>query len=171
MIAECVNAFETRFGRKCYAAIASGGLMKTVDWSAGGSGVPLNESFWVARVCCVKHGAAIVSAFFAFAAVDVLGREQGDSRMAMLDVVPCKEAAAVRTSLFDICKGARESRAILQRFVVRLDERIIFGNVRPRTAFYDAEVSEECGRVKHTLAHVFDDGINAFGNGGEILNL
>jgi len=42
---ECVNAFETRFGRECYAAIAAGGLVKTVDWSAGGSGVPLTNRF------------------------------------------------------------------------------------------------------------------------------
>ena len=42
---ECINAFETRFVRECYTAIASGGLMKTVDWSAGGSGVPLTNRF------------------------------------------------------------------------------------------------------------------------------
>lgn len=73
----------------------------------------------------MKHGAALLSAFFGSSAVDVLGREQGNSRMPMLGVVPCKEATAIRASLFDICEGTRESWAILERFVVRLDERII----------------------------------------------
>jgi len=42
---ECVNVFQTSFGRECYAAIALGGLMNTVAWSAGGSGVPFTNRF------------------------------------------------------------------------------------------------------------------------------
>ncbi len=40
---ECVNLFETGFVNKCYAAIGSGGLIKTVSSSAGGSGVPFTK--------------------------------------------------------------------------------------------------------------------------------
>jgi len=40
---ECVNLVETGFVNKCYAAIGSGGLMKTVGSSAGGSGVPFTK--------------------------------------------------------------------------------------------------------------------------------
>jgi len=47
---ECVNVFETSFGRECYAAIALGGLMNTVAWSAGGSGVPFTNRFEL-RAC------------------------------------------------------------------------------------------------------------------------
>jgi len=42
---ECVNVFQTSFRRECYAAIALGGLMNTVAWSAGGSGVPFTNRF------------------------------------------------------------------------------------------------------------------------------
>ncbi len=41
--AECVNLFETTFGKECYAAAGSGGLMKTVGARAGGSGLPFTK--------------------------------------------------------------------------------------------------------------------------------
>jgi len=112
--------------------------------------------------------AMLRSAFFASSAVDVLGRERGDPHMPMLGVVPCKEATAIRASLFDICEGTRESWAILERFVVRLDERIIVGHVRPRTTLYDAEVSEElrqrlrCHGCAAVAVNDKSAGINAF---------
>ena len=37
---ECVKLSETTCRKKCYAAIDSGGLIKTVGLSAGGSGLP-----------------------------------------------------------------------------------------------------------------------------------
>ncbi len=43
--AECVKLFETTVSSKCYAAIVSGWLMKTVGSSAGGSGVPFTKRF------------------------------------------------------------------------------------------------------------------------------
>ncbi len=42
---ECVKLFETTVSSKCYAAIVSGWLMKTVGSSAGGSGVPFTKRF------------------------------------------------------------------------------------------------------------------------------
>ena len=41
--AECVKLFETSFAKECYAAMGSGGLMKTVGARAGGSGVPFTK--------------------------------------------------------------------------------------------------------------------------------
>ena len=40
---ECVKLFETSFAKECYAAMGSGGLMKTVGARAGGSGVPFTK--------------------------------------------------------------------------------------------------------------------------------
>jgi len=42
-VPECVKLFETSFAKECYAAMGSGGLMKTVGARAGGSGVPFTK--------------------------------------------------------------------------------------------------------------------------------
>ena len=56
----------------------------------------------------------------------------------------------------DICEGTRESWAILERFVVRFDERIIVGHVRPRTNLYSEELRQ---RLRcHGCAGVAVDG-------------
>ncbi len=103
----------------------------------------VHETLRVACVRRLKDAATRLPALINSTAVNVLGRQQSDSRVAMLRVVPCKESTAVCTSLFDVLKSTRIGRAVLQRLIVRLDEWVVVRYVRSRSALHDAEICEE----------------------------
>jgi len=79
------------------------GLVDEDGWfERGWFGRAVHEAIWVARVCRLKHIAARLPPLINSTEVNVLRREQSDSGVAMLGVVPCEESAAVRASLFDV---------------------------------------------------------------------
>ena len=55
----------------------------------------------------------------------------------VLVIGPSDEIIAVRAGVFEGAKACRESRAIRQRFIIRLGVRIIVGDMRSAVSFGD----------------------------------
>ena len=108
--------------------------LRRVDEDGGSEGRRFRRAFhearWIACVCRLKNDTALIAAILGATAVNVFRRKQSDSGMAMFHVVPGEESAAIRTSLFDICKRSGKGGAVLERLVMRLDKRVVVGDVR-----------------------------------------
>ena len=82
--------------------------------------------------------------------VDIGRREQRDSRVTMLMVVPVEEGLAVGTRVFDADEACRDVGAVLQRLELRLRVRVVVGGVRGAVQFqtnvidYNRPMQEMC---------------------------
>jgi hypothetical protein len=93
--------------------------------------------------CGPKDGGAFVGPLSSEAVVYVVGREETDAAVAVLAVVPGEEVDAVRSCVLRRSEAFREIGTILEGLELRLGERVVVGDVRPRMTAHDTEIGEQ----------------------------
>jgi hypothetical protein len=108
-------------------------------------GMPGHESFGMACIGAAQHGLAALDHGVGVAVVQDLGREQTDTAVPMLPVVPREEGLAEAASTLDRAEALRELRSILEGLELALREGVVVGDVRPAVGFGNAQVAEQAG--------------------------
>jgi len=100
-----------------------------------------NEPFWMSGPRCMKNVPARRDTPLDKAVVDVAWRQQREPRVPMLFVVPGKERATEVAALLEVGEEGRKAGPVLERFELRLTERVVVRDVRPRAALRDSEMA------------------------------
>lgn len=103
----------------------------------------MDEALGVCRVGGVEHALAGIEYGAGAAEVDVGRREESERLVMVLVVIPLEEGTVVRDGRADVVETAREVGTVLERLELRLGERVVVGDVRPRVALRHAQVGEE----------------------------
>ena len=116
--------------------------MPTISGSAGGYRVLALEALGRRPLGCGEHGGALSLHGGSLAEVHRRRRHVTDAGVVMPVVVPDEEATQVSTRVLYAVEARGEVRPVLERLELRLRERIIVGNPRPRERRRHPEIDE-----------------------------
>ena len=105
-----------------------------------------NEPLGMTLVSGIENDLPFGDKLSGLAVVDGCRCHQAQAGMAVLVVVPGKEALAETARILNRSKAVRVSRAVLQSFEVRLREGIVVRDVRTAMRFHDSQIGKQQGQ-------------------------
>ena len=126
-----------------------------VDPNSGGRwrrrGHTGGEALGMRGVCVGEDSSSRSDALVGEAVVDVVRGQEADAAVSMLAVVPVEKGAAMGAAVLRGAEALGKVGPVLERLELRLGERIVVRDARPRVALRDAEVGVEMGH--HLRGH------------------
>jgi hypothetical protein len=112
-----------------------------------------------------EHACALLALRRREAVVNVVRGEQPEPDMVVLGVVPVQQVAAAAARMLGRAETVRELGPVLQGLELRLGERVVVRDVRPRVGLGDPEVGQ------HERHRLRDHRCAAIGVHGELARL